>query len=174
VQEELAEEDVMRGPQPPAVPLTAEEQQALEALVRGHRTAQQLALRARIILAAADGSNNSQIARHLGVDVDTARLWRTRWLVLAAVPLIELSVAERLEDAPRPGGPCRITGAQGCQITALACEAPAGSDRPISQWSGREIADEVVKRGIVDTISPRHAARLLKRGRCSPIASAIG
>jgi putative transposase len=174
VQEEFPAEDVMRGPKPPAVNLTTEERQALAALARSHRTAQQLALRARIILAAADGSNNSHIARQLGVDVDTVRLWRTRWLGLAVVPLSELSVAERLEDAPRPGGPCRVTAAQVCQITALACEAPAGSGRPISQWSGREIADEVIQRGIVDTISPRHAARLLKRGRCSPIASATG
>ena len=164
----------MRGPKPPAVALGAQERQELDTLVRGHRTPQQLALRAQIILAAAAGSNNSQIARQLAVDVDTARLWRGRWLGLAAVPLEELSVAERLEDAPRPGGPCRITGEQVCQITALACEAPQGSDRPISQWSGRELADEVIQRGIVDTISPRHAARLLKRGICSPIASAIG
>ena len=164
----------MRGPQPPAVALGAEERQGLDTLVRGHRTPQQLALRAQIILAAAAGSNNAQIARQLAVDVDTARLWRGRWLGLAAVPLAELSVAERLEDAPRSGGPCRISGEQVCQLTALACEAPQGSDRPISQWSGREIADEVIKRGIVETISPRHAARLLKRGICSPIASAIG
>ncbi len=162
----------MRGPQPPAVTLTAEEQQALEALIRGHRTAQQLALRARIVLAAADGSNNSQIARHLGVDVDTARLWRTRWLGLAVVPLSELSAAERLEDAPRPGGPCRITAAQVCQLTALACEPPQGAARPISQWSGRELADEAVARGIVAALSPRHAARLLKRGTSDRTACA--
>jgi transposase-like protein len=164
----------MRGPQPPAVTLTAEERRELAALARRPSAPQQRALRARIILLAADGANNSQIARHLGVEVGTPRLWRTRWLGLAAVPLEELSVAERLKDAPRPGGPCRITDEQVCQLTALACEAPAGSDRPISQWSGRELAEEVVKRGIVDTISPRHAARLLKRGSCSPIASAIG
>jgi putative transposase len=164
----------MRGPKPPAVTLGAEERRGLETLVRGHHTPQQLALRAQIILAAAAGSNNSQIARQLAVDVDTARLWRGRWLGLAAVPLEELSVAERLEDAPRCGGPCRISGEQVCQITALACEAPQGSARPISQWSARELADEVIRRGIVDTISPRHAARLLKRGTCSPIASAIG
>ncbi len=164
----------MRGPQPPAIPLTAEARQELAALVRRPSAPQQLALRARIILLAADGANNSQLARHVGVDAGTPRLWRGRWLGLAAVPLAELSVAERLEDAPRPGGPCRITGAQVCQITALACEAPQGSGRPISQWSGREIADEVIQRGIVETISPRHAARLLKRGVCSPIASAIG
>ena len=164
----------MRGPQPPAVPLTAEERRDLAALARRPSAPQQLALRARIILLAADGANNSQIARQLGVDVGTPRLWRTRWLGLAAVPLAELSVAERLEDAPRPGGPCRISGEQVCRITALACEAPAGSDRPISQWSGRELADEVIQRGIVETISPRHAARLLKRGVCSPIAAATG
>ena len=164
----------MRGPQPPAVLLTAEERRELAAMVRRPSAPQQLALRARIILLAADGANNSMIARHLSVDMGTPRRWRGRWLGLAAVPLAELSVAERLEDAPRPGGPCRITAAQVCQLTALACEAPQGSARPISQWSGRELADEVVQRGIVDTISPRHAARLLKRGICSPIASAIG
>ncbi len=164
----------MRGPQPPAVTLTAEERRELAAIVRRPSAPQHLALRARIILLAADGANNSQIARHLGVEVGTARLWRGRWLGLAAVPLAELSAAERLEDAPRPGGPCRITGEQVCRITALACEAPAASGRPISQWSGRELADEVIQRGIVDTISPRHAARLLKRGICSRTASATG
>jgi hypothetical protein len=47
---------------------------------------------------------------------------------------------------------------------ALACEAPSESGRPVSQWSTTELAEEIVRRGIVDTISPRHAARLLKRG----------
>ena len=164
----------MRGPKAPAVTLTAGERQELEGLVRRPSAAQQVVLRARIILAAADGANNAQNARSLSVDVQTARLWRGRWLGLRAVPLAELSVAERLEDAPRPGGPCRITADQVCQITALACEAPAASARPISQWTGRELADEVIQRGIVETISPRHAARLLKRGRCSRTASAIG
>ena len=164
----------MRGPKAPAVTLTAGERQELEGLVRRPSAAQQVVLRARIILAAADGANNAQIARSLSVDVETARLWRGRWLGLRAVPLAELSVAERLEDAPRPGGPCRITADQVCQITALACEAPTASARPISQWTGRELADEVIQRGIVETISPRHAARLLKRGRCSRTASAIG
>jgi putative transposase len=73
-----------------------------------------------------------------------------------------LSVAARLEDAPRPGGPCRITGAPACRRAALACAAPAAPGRPSSQWSARELADEVVRRGIVDASSPRHAARLLE------------
>ena len=164
----------MRGPRPPAVLLDEAERQGLDALVRQHRTPQQVALRARIILATAAGQNNSQIARQVGVDVATVRLWRGRWLGLRAVPLADLSVAERLDDAPRPGGPCRITAEQVCRITALACEAPQAAARPISQWTGREIADEVIQRGIVAALSPRHAARLLKRGRSSRTASATG
>ncbi len=164
----------MRGPKPPTVALTAAMRRDLEALAGAHRTPQQIALRARIILAAADGVNNAAIGRALGVEADTARLWRGRWLGLAALSPAELGVAERLADAPRPGGPCRITAAQVCRLTALACEAPAASERPISHWSGRELADEAVKRGIVDRLSARHAGRLLKRGRSSPTASATG
>jgi len=164
----------MRGPKPPTVALTAAMRRDLEALAGAHRTPQQIALRARIILAAADGVNNAAIGRALGVEADTARLWRPRWLGLAALPPEELGVAERLADAPRPGGPGRITAEQVCRLTALACEAPAASERPISHWSGRELADEAVKRRIVDRLSARHAGRLLKRGRSSPTASATG
>jgi hypothetical protein len=57
-----------------------------------------------------------------------------------------------------------LTADQVCQIEQVACEAPEKAGRPISQWTGREIADELVKRGIVDRISARHAARLLKKG----------
>ncbi len=154
----------MRGPEPPAVELSPEVRQELEALLRRRSLPQQLALRARIILAAADGANNSQIARHLDLDVDTVRLWRHRWLAFAPIPLADLSLEERLSDVPRSGRPIQITADQRCQIVALACEAPADVDRPISQWTGREIAAEVVKRGIVSKISGRHAARLLKKG----------
>ena len=124
---------------------------------------------ARIILAAADGENNSQIARLLALDVDTVRLWRTRWLAFAPMPLAEFSLDKRLSDVPRSGRPIQISAAQRCQIVALACEAPPEAGRPISQWTGREIANEVVKRGIVPRISARHAARLLKKGISSRI-----
>lgn len=154
----------MRGPKPSMIELTDEMRQELGAFSRRHSTPQQLALRARIVLAAAEGHNNGQIMRALGVSRDMVRLWRQRWLRTAPVPLSELSVEERLTDAPRPGRPAQIPATAVCQIVALACEAPATSGRPISQWSSREIADEVKQRGIVETISPRHAARLLKRG----------
>jgi hypothetical protein len=124
------------------------------------------------VLAAGEGGNNAEIARKHAIAIDTVRLWRERWLALRPLPLAELSVAERLEDAPRPGSPGRITDEQVCQL--VACETPAEAGRPISQWTGRELADEVKRRGIVERISPRHAARLLKRGICNPTGSAPG
>lgn len=163
----------MRGPQPPAVVLSAEERQGLEALVRRHTAGQQVAVRGRIVLAAAEGRNNRQIADGLGLSVNTVRHWRRRWLGLRPIPLAELGVAERLADAPRPGAPLRIGADQVCRIVALACEAPAEADRPISQWTAREVADEVVKRGIVERISPRHAARILKIGRAQAPPDAV-
>ncbi len=158
----------MRGPKPPPIELSDVERQELEALTRRHATPQQLALRARIVLAAADGANNGQIARHFSVSLDMVRRWRDRWLALQPASVEELPIAERLTDAPRPGKPARLTAEQVCQIVALACERPSGSERPLSQWSSRELADEIKQRGIVDQISGRHAARLLKRGRSNP------
>ncbi len=163
----------MPGPKPPEIHLIDEEHQGLEKLVRRHSTPQQIALRARIILAVNDGKNNSQIARDLDIGIPMARRWRNRWLILQPIPLTELSIEERLEDLPRPGSPARITADQVCQITAIACEAPEDSERPISHWTNRELADEIVKREIVDQISPRHAARLLKRCRSQAAPGAL-
>jgi putative transposase len=157
----------MPGPKPPSVDLTDEERRELEGLVRRHTTGQQRADRARIVLLAADGLNTSEIARQVSLEPDTVRLWRQRWLRFSGAALADLGVAARLADAPRSGTPARITPAQVARIVALACEAPGGSGRPISQWSTTELAAEITRRGIVDTISPRHAARLLKRGTCS-------
>jgi putative transposase len=164
----------MRGPKPPTIELTDAERQALDELVRRHSTPQQIALRARIVLATGEGQNNAQIARRLGISIDMVRLWRERWLILRPASLGDLPVADRLSDAPRPGAPRRITDEQVCRIVELACEAPERSGRPISQWTGREVAEEIRRRGIVDRISGRHAARLLKRGICSRISGGTG
>jgi putative transposase len=99
----------MRGPQPPAVTLSDEERQELDTLIRRHTTPQQIAQRARIVVQAADGHTNGQIARDLGLDVDTVRLWRMRWIGMQAASLDDLSVWDRLTDAPRPGRRATIT-----------------------------------------------------------------
>lgn len=146
-----------------AVNLSEDEQNGLEKLIKRHQVGQQIALRARIVLAAAHGQKNKEISQTYGVTADTVRLWRNRWVKLQDISLDDLSIEDRLQDAPRPGAPARITADQRCQIEALACEKPEDSGRPITNWTGREIADELKKRKIVETISPRHAARLLKR-----------
>ena len=154
--------------------LSEKEQEELVQITKRHRSEQQQVLRARIILAAAQGRSNAQIARDLAINVDTTRLWRDRWLGLQGIDLETLSVEERLQDAPRPGAPPKFTTEQRCQIAAIACEAPMKAGRPISQWTGREIADELKVRGIVAEISPRHASYLLKKGGCNRTASGTG
>src|SRR3712207_9512625 len=107
-------ERAMRGPKPEPLVLTDAARVALEQLERRHTTPQQLALRARIVLAAAAGRNTAEIARDLDISLDMARLWRRRWLALAAASLDDVSVLDRLSDAPRSGKPVRITDAQVC------------------------------------------------------------
>ena len=157
----------MAGPQPLKVTLVDAERQDLEKLVSRYSTGQQKALRGRIVLLAAEGKNSAEIARELKISLDTARLWRRRWMDLRVISLKDLSIEERLEDLPRPGAPSSLTADQICQIEQMACEKPEEAGRPISQWTGREIADEMVKRGIVEKISKRHASRLLKKGASS-------
>ena len=143
--------------------MSEQEQTVLEQLVRRHNIGQQIALRGRITLAAGKGQTNSAIARELKVRINTVQRWRNRFAKAQTISYEDLSLEERLQDGPRPGAPARITADQRCKIESLACETPENSERPISQWTAREIADEVMKRKIVDEISARHAARLLKR-----------
>jgi putative transposase len=156
-------------PDPRAVPikLDNETRTALQKVERQYGTSQQLAQRVRIILLADEGKTHRQISQALEISIDMARHWRNRWLSFGPIPLREMSVSERLEDAPRPGKPSAISAEQMCKIVALACEAPQKSGRPISQWTAPrgypEIADELVCQKIVETISPRHAQRILKK-----------
>ena len=163
----------MPGPQAVEVNLSEAAKGEMEALVKGHKTGQQIAQRARMILQASQGKSNAEIGRELNVERLTVKRWRARWALLEPIPLDELSVEERLEDLPRPGAPARITAEQRCQMEALACEAPEQYGRPISQWTSREIADELVARQIVERISPRHAERLLKRSINSPASEPL-
>ena len=60
--------------------LSKKEQEGLLQITKRHRSEQQVVLRARIVLAAAQGQPNVQIASELDINVDTVRLWRDRWL----------------------------------------------------------------------------------------------
>ena len=144
------------------VELSEEERDGLERLVRASSTPQQLAMRARIILLLGEGLGIERTADKLGIGRKTAGTWRTRWLSGAGICG---TVADRLRDAPRCGGPNRITAEEVCAIIALACKPPKCRGLPLSHWSASDLAREAVKRGLVDRISPRHAGRFLKRSR---------
>ena len=141
------------------VSVSSEQREMLEQLVRTHSTPQQLALRARIMLLAADGVGVRESAEELDVWPKTVRRWRKRWRTAAD----GVSVPERLVDAPRPGAQATYTLEQVCAIVAMTCEKPEASDRPISHWSQREIADEAMRRGLVPNISQRSVGRFLKK-----------
>jgi putative transposase len=156
---------------PEPITVLPDQRAALEQLIRTHSTSQQLALRARIIVQAADGVGVRASARELSVWPKTVREWRRRWREATEGQ----SVADRLADAARSGAPAIFTAEQICALVALTCEKPSESERPISQWSQREIADEAMRRGIVPNISQRSVGRFLKkRPTSSRIASATG
>src|SRR5262249_31896169 len=132
-----------------------------------------LVTRARLILHAAAGHNNSHIAATLQLDRGRVRLWRARWRAAAATLAaaeaadpaaiqLQAAIEHLLADAPRPGTPPKFSPEQIVQIVALACEPPADSGRPISAWTARELADEAVQRAIVASISARSVGRFLK------------
>ena len=89
----------MRGPKPAPIQLSDPERQGLEKLIKAHKTRQQIVLRARIVLAAAAGKNNKQIAQEFQVTLDTVRLWRGRWRSLQPIKLEDLleKLAQALE-----------------------------------------------------------------------------
>jgi putative transposase len=163
----------MAGPQPPAIELSTRQQTLLEQLKRAPTNAHRLVQRASLILHMATPANNQQAARHERCSRETVQLWRRRWL--AAGP--RLSAAEAngcidkelgalimqvLDDAARPGAPATFSAEQLTQLVALACEDPADSGRPVSHWTSRELADELIKRKVVSSISARHVGRFLK------------
>jgi putative transposase len=79
-----------------------------------------------------------------------------------------MSVLEKLEDAARSGKPATFTIEQLTQLYALACDPPEKYARPISHWTPRELADELIQQKIVESISPRHVGRLLTEADLKP------
>jgi putative transposase len=163
----------MPGPRPTSIELTARQRKILERFVRRETSPQRLVRRSSIVLGAADGANNEQIGRRLNIQRGTARTWRERWA--AAAPGLQLAEEEGIDDKgltelieqvladePRPGAPGVFEAEQIVQIIAVACEDPQECGRPVTHWTPRELADEVIKRGIVSSISPRSVGRFLK------------
>jgi len=164
-----------RGPKPKQIRLTERQRTTLEQIVRRAQSPQCMVLRSKIILMADDGLRNQPIADDLGVHVQTPRRWRKRWaksaerLAVADGKMTDKElrqlIEEVLSDQPRSGTPATFTAEQICQIVAISCEPPEESGRPVTHWTPTELADEAVKRNIVESISPRSVGRFLKGRR---------
>jgi transposase len=161
------------------ISLSERQGRLLEALVRRSSAPQRLVRRAQIILMLAAGKTFNQVARALGVLRQTVYKWGNRWRrqagQLAEVEAQERSdqalsnrLAERLLDVYRPGKPATFSPEQIVKLIAVACERPQDSGRPITRWSSRELAAEVVKRGIVKTIARSTVSQLLKEAKIKP------
>ena len=108
--------------------LSQDERRTLKNWVKRRSTAQGLALRARIVLACADGGSNTAVAARLGVNFKTASRWRARFL---------RDRLDGLTDEPRPGVPRTITDAQVEDVIVRTLEeVPEGA----THWSKRELA----------------------------------
>ncbi|MBK1725360.1 helix-turn-helix domain-containing protein, partial [Thiocystis violacea] len=142
---------------PIPVSLTDKERTQLEALVRQHTTAQQLAIRARIILAADAGKGMHETAATLQVSRSLVQRWRRRWRERADQPVLE-----RLSDCPRSGTPPTFTPEQICAIIALACEPAVREGVTLARWTHADLAEEAKARGIVEDISAHSIGRFLR------------
>lgn len=117
-----------KGPQLRELKLSAQESAQLLEWTRRHKTSQALALRARIVLACAQGHNNSEVARDCRVYRQTVGKWRSRFLERRLDGLL---------DEPRPGAPRKHGDAKIERLIAMTLnERPAEA----THWSTRLMA----------------------------------
>ena len=132
----------------PAPPLAISQAEALRAMTRAGTTEQRTAMRARIILRAAEGAAHVEIADELGVSVPTVLLWRRRFREQGL---------EGLADAPHPGRPRTYGRDVREQILAATLTPPEAT----THWSTRRLAKRV-------GVSPSTVARVWHEGRLKP------
>lgn len=141
------------------VNLTQYETQILEEVVRKPSSGQDIVKRAKIILLAnGECKRNKEIVAELGIQSSDISRWTKRW-----IERTQYTVLERISDLPRSGSPDTFTPEQICKMVALVCEEPQTYGRPISHWSQNEIANEMVKQGIVKSISQSQVCRILQQ-----------
>jgi transposase len=132
-------------------------------IVKRRDSPQHLVQRVHVVLLAANGQANHHIAPQVELCQETVRTWRKRWNnQQAKIDAIEADGNEKalrefitevvLADDPNNGERDKYTPEQITQLYAIVCENPEDSGRPISHWSCRELAEEMVKRGIVERI----------------------
>lgn len=157
------------------VSLRPSQRTILERIISSRNSLQAHVVRARIILYAADGLTNEQIAESLGLTRQRVSIWRGRFAYACSVlyrieeeegqKVLKRHIEKVLSDAKRPGAPCKFTAEQVCRIIAVSCEAPEDCGHPLSHWTPAALQIEILKRGLIFSISVRQVGRFLKRSR---------
>lgn len=159
------------------VVITERPQVILVEFRRSRTESQSVSQRAEIVLLAFEGRWNQDIAVQVELGRNEVGKWRSRWREAweqltrwecLETPRLREAIREVLRDAPRSGSPGTFTAEQITQILAVACEPPEKSDRPITHWTRRELAEEVMKRGIVPSISESYVGKLLRQAALKP------
>ena len=160
------------------IPLTTRMHEILQQLSTSRNIGNAVVRRAKIILMAFQKDENQTIARRLGVCAKMVGIWRRRWRdsceALLQMQFAECDAAFRraimacLSDAPRSGSPGKFTAVQIVGLIGIACEDPQSSGRPVTSWTRKELADELQKRGLVDSISDSHVNRILREVDLKP------
>jgi len=120
-----------RGPRAVEVVLSDDERRILEGWSRRRSSAQGLAVRARIVLGAAEGENNTQLAERLGLTRMTVAKWRGRFV---------RDRVDGLLDEPRPGKPRTISDEKVAEVITATLE---GVPKDATHWSTRSMAAQV-------------------------------
>lgn len=146
----------MGPPEATRITLVGKERRTLQRVVRAHTSEQREVLRARIVLDAAKGHNNSQIADELGCDLKTVRKWRDRFAALRL---------EGLWDAPRAGRPPKFTSTQRHDVFAAVVGPPPS---PYARWTVDLLANQLVEKKIVPAISRETVSLWLRSADVKP------
>jgi transposase len=141
----------MPGPRPCAVTLAREVREKLQAVCRAATSTQRAVLRARIVLLAADGHGNAEIASRLHVTVSTVRKWRGRFARKGMAGL---------RDLARTGRPCRFDAVTRSELISLACR-PVPEELCRTQWTHEELRQAILGAGLVSRISVSTIGRIL-------------
>ena len=129
------------------VDLTAEERTTLEHLLQKGKSSARKLVRARILLQADEGFTDEEIATALEMNL------------------------EALNERPRPGGQCKLTGKQEAYLIAVACTpAPPGQGRWTLQW----LAERVVALGVAPSMARETVRQVLKKTRLNPGSTSSG
>lgn len=160
------------------VTITERQHDLLETICNAPTASSQLRQRATIVLSAFRKRSNEEIATEVGLSRRQVSIWRRRWAdawdrlirieCTQSQAAMRRAVEQVLRDEPRAGSPGKFTPEQIVEILAVACEPPKESGRPITHWTAHELADEVVKRGIVPSISVTQVGRYLREAALQP------